>query len=411
MLKLLERIRQSNVTLRGDLDFVNEWQYFCDDPSLQHDQLTNTGPFAGTLIAFRTGTKLRARYSHLLPSSSSPHKVKFWASSTQRVIDTAQYFANGFFGLDWASTATLHVVSDSSKMGANTLTPQNTCLRYRSDPELGHNYGYIQLAKFSATYIHNISVRFQEQNPDLAFTDREIYSMQEMCGFEMLARGSSPWCEVFTYEDWRNFEYARDLLLYYRAGPGNKFGGPMGWLWLNATAKLLQQGPDAGKIFFSFVQDGNLVAMLATLGIFYSPTTLPTTHRDSSRIWRLSQVTPMSGRVVLERLACDPTLASSQYKLHHDFPKGDTSAQQRILQDTRNSTFIRININDGIVALPNCTSGPGSSCPLEEFLAFVKRRGVEAGNFRETCGLGDDVPGALEFLHQWKSDDGGMLNA
>ena len=137
--------------------------------------------------------------------------------------------------------------------------------------------------------------------------------------------------------------------------------------------------------------------MLAALGIFSSHTTLPTTHLDPSRIWRLSQVTPMSGRVLFERLTCDPTHASSQYRMHHD---DGTSAQQRVLQSTQKDTFIRVNINDGIVALPNCTSGPGSSCPLEAFLAFVKRRGEEAGDFREICGLGDDVPGALEFLHQ-----------
>ncbi len=75
--------------------------------------------------------------------------------------------------------------------------------------------------------------------------------MQEMCGFETLARGSSPWCDVFTHEDWLNFEYARDVIHYYRAGPGNRFGAPMGWLWLNATASLLEKGPDAGKLFFS----------------------------------------------------------------------------------------------------------------------------------------------------------------
>ncbi|KAL8829657.1 MAG: hypothetical protein Q9191_001886 [Dirinaria sp. TL-2023a] len=400
MLKLLERIRQSNVTLRGDLGFVNQWQYFCDDSSAQHDQLTRTGPYAGTMSAFRTGTKLRTRYSHLLPSSSSPHRLNFWASSTKRVVDTAEYFAHGLFGLDWASTATLHIVSDSSNLGANTLTPQNTCLRYRSDSELGHNYGYIQLAKFSATYLHKIGVRFRRQNPHLPFTDQEIYSMQEMCGFETLTRGGSPWCAVFTHEDWRNFEYARDILLYYRAGPGNKFGAPMGWLWLNATAKLLQQGPDVGKMFLSFVHDGNLVAMLAALGIFYSPASLPTTYRDPSRIWRLSQVTPMSGRVIFERLTCNPTHASSQYKPYHDHAEDGKNTQHSVLQDARNSTFIRININDGIVALPNCTSGPGSSCPLEEFLAFINRRGDEVGDFRTVCGLGDNVPGALEFLHQ-----------
>ena len=154
--------------------------------------------------------------------------------------------------------ATLHVVSDSSKRGANTLTPQKTCLKYRSDTEHGHEYGYVRLAEFAATYLPKIRIRFQRQNPDITFTNQELYSMQEMCGFETLARGSSAWCEVFTHEDWLNFEYARDIVHYYRAGPGNQFGAPMGWLWLNATAKMLQKGPDAGKIFLSLYVPSSL---------------------------------------------------------------------------------------------------------------------------------------------------------
>lgn len=75
--------------------------------------------------------------------------------------------------------------------------------------------------------------------------------MQELCGFETLVRGNSPWCDAFHHKDWLNFEYARDILHYYRAGPGNRFALAMGWLWLNATARLLEIGPSAGKLFFS----------------------------------------------------------------------------------------------------------------------------------------------------------------
>ncbi|KAL8910838.1 MAG: hypothetical protein Q9172_007780, partial [Xanthocarpia lactea] len=117
--------------------------------------------------------------------------------------------------------------------------------------QTGHDYGLIQLTKFRSTYLPAISARFQAQNPGIQFTDGEIYSMQEMCGFEILVRGTSPWCNVFSHDDWLDFEYARDVIHYYRAGPGNRFGPAMGWLWLNATANLLAKGPDAGKLFFS----------------------------------------------------------------------------------------------------------------------------------------------------------------
>lgn len=210
------------------------------------------GPYAGTLSAFRAGTRFRTRYLHLLSPEGSHYKIDLWASSTQRVVDTARYFVTGLFGLDWADEkAALHLIPNSPERGTNTLTPQNTCLRYRWDTELGRDYGRSQLTSFTATYLPVIRARFREQNPSIEFTDREVYIMQEICGFETLARGTSPWCKAFSHEDWRNFEYARDVGHYYRAGPGNRYGATMGWLWLNATASLLRQGPEAGKMFFS----------------------------------------------------------------------------------------------------------------------------------------------------------------
>ncbi|KAL8652833.1 MAG: hypothetical protein Q9226_004097 [Calogaya cf. arnoldii] len=381
MLTLLQRIKDSSITLKGDLEFVNDWQYFS---LTEHDQLTTTGPYAGTLSSFAAGTRLRTRYLHLLRSIPDTQTTNFWASDCNRVIETARYFATGFFGLDWNSTsAKLHVIPETAELGADTLTPGDTCLKYNDDLRTGHDYGLIQLAKFRSTYTPAISARFQTQNPGIEFTNGEIYSMQEMCGFEILIRGSSPWCDIFSHDDWLNFEYARDVIHYYRAGPGNRFGPAMGWLWLNATANLLAKGPDAGKLFFSFVHDGDIVPMLAAVDLFPSKQLLPVSHRPQTRQWRTSQVTPMNGRIIFERLRCK---RSSKDSLT-DHEKG--------LQH-----YVRININDGIVALPGCTSGPGSSCPLEEFLAFVQRRGKEIGDFREICGLGDDAPARIEFLHQ-----------
>jgi len=139
--------------------------------------------------------------------------------------------------------------------------------------------------------------------------------------------------------------------------------------------------------------------MLSALDIFHSDTILPTTHRDPSRTWRLSQVTPMSGRIIFERLSCPPSShTNAPHRQAND--RGDPYQTSLHQQQAQNNTYVRININDGIVALPNCTSGPGSSCPLGEFVAFVKSRGEEMGDFREICGLGSDVPGSLDFLHQ-----------
>lgn len=67
----------------------------------------------------------------------------------------------------------------------------------------------------------------------------------------MLLTGKSKWCDVFQQDEWLSFEYARDLLHYYRAGPGNPYAKSMGMIWLEATANLLQQGPDVGPLYLS----------------------------------------------------------------------------------------------------------------------------------------------------------------
>lgn len=55
-------------------------------------------------------------------------------------------------------------------------------------------------------------------------------------------------------------------------------------------------------------------------------------------------------------------------------------------------------VNDAVVPIPGCTSGPGSSCPLEDFLAYVQKRGKFAGDFVERCGL-SNVPNATSIAN------------
>lgn len=87
----------------------------------------------------------------------------------------------------------------------------------------------------------------------------------------------------------------------------------------------------------------------------------------------------MGARVTLERMTCP----SASPESHGE----------------RGDTYVRININDKVIPLPYCRSGPGLSCPLAEFAAHVRRRGLETGDFGEVCGLDGEL-GGITFLHQ-----------
>lgn len=90
----MERIEEVNVPLNGSLSFLNNWTYFTNDPSKDLNQLTTTGPYAGTLQAFTTGVRFRTRYGHILPKNI---KTRLWASDSNRVIQTAKYFSSGLY--------------------------------------------------------------------------------------------------------------------------------------------------------------------------------------------------------------------------------------------------------------------------------------------------------------------------
>lgn len=252
MLELYHRMKKSNVTFSDDLEFVNDWEFLTLDPSLHFENLVSTGPNAGTLQAFRTGIELRTRYHDLLNGAVARGQTTYWASDSARVIESARYFAAGFFGLDNKRKAQLEIIPETRDVGGNTLTPGKSCRKYVDNADdYGHNLGARKLLEFRSTYIPQIISRLMQAHPDFVFTESEVYSMQELCGFEILAKGRSRWCEVFTKSEMQSFEYARDLLHYYKTGPGNPYGPTMGGLWLNATANLLQAGPAEGALFFS----------------------------------------------------------------------------------------------------------------------------------------------------------------
>lgn len=125
------------------------------------------------------------------------------------------------------------------------------------------------------------------------------------------------------------------------------------------------------RLMKSSVHDGDIAPLITFLGIITPNEHLPTTHIPHDRPWWKGQVTPMGGRIIFELLSC-----------------------------RKSGKYVRINVNDGITALPECSSGPGSSCPLDEFAVLVARKGREFGEFREVCGLGREAGEGITFLHQ-----------
>jgi len=200
MLALVNHIKATRIKLNGSLAFVNEWDFFMDRPEHHLEALVATGQNAGTLQAFSTGVELRTRYESLRQQALTHNRTSFWASDSRRVIETAKCFAAGFFGVNWDSLSNLFVIPETNATGGDTLTPGKTCKRYiRNEDGYGREYGVKMLSEWRAAYLPRIAARLKKENPEVSFNEAHVYSMQEMCGFEMIAKGSSRWCDVFTH--------------------------------------------------------------------------------------------------------------------------------------------------------------------------------------------------------------------
>lgn len=121
------------------------------------------------------------------------------------------------------------------------------------------------------------------------------------------------------------------------------------------------------------VHDGDIAPFITALGVLgIDKEQLPTTHVVADRMWRTSSILPMGARVTLERMSC---------------------------QSGNDKSYVRVNINDRIMPLPFCKSGPGESCPLGRFVDYVYQRREKVGDFTEVCGLQGDTR-SITFLHQ-----------
>ncbi|KAK3068743.1 hypothetical protein LTR53_013439 [Teratosphaeriaceae sp. CCFEE 6253] len=431
MLELYHRIQAESVTLNGSLAFANAWDFFMPSPGQHLEHLVPTGPYAGTLQAFATGVRLRTRYANLLASAlARDHTTMFWASGFKRVEDTAALFGTAFFGLHWRAkgTAALQVIPETADRGGDTLTPGRTCFKYAHNADAqGHAQGERMWHEWRGVYLPPIVARLARENPGMLFSESEVYSMQELCGFEMIAKGGSQWCAVFTEREWEGFEYAWDVLHYYHSGPGNPYSAVMGGLWLDATTGLLKHGPEeAGPLFFSLcvgpparltevglsssvvprtdhqtysAHDGDLLPILTALGFWPGHNAthpqLPTSHMSADRHFRTSDLVPMSATLILERLACPARERWCEDRAEFGYPN-----MVYCEPEGREERFVRVVVNEGVVALPGCEGGPGRSCGLEEFLGRVEEEGRSRGGFREVCGLPKDARKGISFLHQ-----------
>ena len=337
----------------------------------------------GKLEAAQLGINLGFKY----PGLKQPKKI--WTSSAERTFESAKALVRGFEKDDNA----IGVVSvyESKEGGANTLTPYSSCPKY--SPAAGSDQSSVYLDAFTKPII----ARLNAAAPGFEFTAEDIYGMMELCGYESVIRGRSPFCDLdlFTPDDWLGWEYTADVMYHYNVGYGSEVSGPIGFPWLNATANLLtadSAGADAEDLYVSFTHRELPPTVLVAMGLFNNSafggseatinSTMPGDRINHRRAWKSSRILPFLTNIAIERLNCSGSPG---------FEDGD---------------YYRVLVNNAPQPLPDCADGPGvSTCSREGFGTFLKEREVRFNGYSDKCGV--DYKNTTDVLTIYSDPNGG----
>ncbi|KAI0173513.1 histidine acid phosphatase [Hypoxylon sp. FL1284] len=294
---------------------------------------------------------LANRFAIRYPTLKAPSKI--WASSPARTFDTAQAFAQGLETEDHPIEVIR--VNEGSHDGANNLVPYQACPEYREE-------GIRIATPYRELFTKPIKARFDAMAPAYNFTTADVVGMMLLCGYESAIQGDSPFCslDLFPRDDWLGWEYTDDIRYNYDVGYGNYVSGPVGFPWVNATARLLMAETADEDAYVSFTHRTLPSMALVVLGLFNNTAfvgsgpgvneSLPLDRVNPHRAWRTSNISPDLGNVVIEKLAC----AGS-----HGFDDGE---------------YYRVLVNNAPQAIPGCAQGPGASCPRSGFEDLLKEK-------------------------------------
>ncbi|KAF7329418.1 Acid phosphatase [Mycena kentingensis (nom. inval.)] len=373
-----------NLSAGGPLEFLNTWEYKLGAEILS--------PF-GRAELFELGVGFRIKYGNLLKGFAN---LPVWRTTSQeRMVDSALHFAAGFFGVQQYQTD-YHQLLEIEALGFNsTLAPYDQC------PNANNAIATIATNFTNAwaeIYLKDAQKRLAPHISGLTLNTTWLFAMQQTCAYETVALGYSAFCDLFTEEEWKGFEYSVDLSFWYNNGPGNPAVAAQGIGWVYelvsrltgeritaaaATTNTTIVGsnitfPLDQPIYVDATHDTVISAIVVAMNFTSMAKTgpLPATHIPKNRSYVVNQISPFASNLVGQVLSC---------------PASDSSPGST---PTPTPTHIRWLLNDAVVPLDRifgCGTSSSGLCSLDAFIAGMKQR-IEEVDFELGCFGNYSIP-------------------
>ncbi|KAF8998408.1 histidine phosphatase superfamily [Cyathus striatus] len=365
----------------GPLEFLNTWKF-----RLGAEILT---PF-GRSELFNLGVGFSVKYGDLLKDFKD--LPVFRTTSEARMVDSALHFAAGFFGVQTYQQDYHQLIMIESQGFNNSLDPSSMC------PNANDNisaFGTTQGNKWAEIYLQPTLKRLQPFVEGLDLEVADLNAMQQLCAYETVALGYSAFCEIFTEEEWKGFEYYLDLIFWYGAGPGSPASSAQGIGYVEELVSRLTQTPittprstvnvtlASNNVTFPLNQpiyvDASHDTAMSTIFVAMNFTSLvdngplPTDHIPKRQTYFVNQIAPFATNLVGQVLSC---------------PASGTP------------THIRWILNDAVLPLTGiegCKSNKDGMCELPTFIKAMEQR-IEEVDFEFDCFGNYTIPSPDEIV-------------
>ncbi|KAI1759212.1 phosphoglycerate mutase-like protein [Hypoxylon sp. FL1150] len=247
---------------------------------------------------FDHGIELRLQYPELYAETN------VLAGDEDRVVESARWFMDGYYGRASNSTAKLDIIGEDEDT-VSWITPHKSCAKWNT------SYGDDVVSEWQAVYLPPIAERINgvlsKAYPDVNFTAAHVRGMLFACayGTSVHGVGSSPWCPVFLPEEIMQNEYESDLRMRGFSGYGlpGEMGSVLGSLLVGNMTAFLKQDTGA-NVSFNFGHDKTIALGLTALGLASDGSYPPTGPVNPDRSWRAAKQMPFAGNMLFKRLEC-----------------------------------------------------------------------------------------------------------
>ena len=320
-------------------------------------------------------------YAHLYNTST---KILARTTTQDRMLKSAEYFMAGFFGLGWTNNVTLVVsIEGDDSNWNNSLAGYDNCNNSNTAVATGGTNASLIWQK---TYLADAVKRLNKDSKGFKWNTSAVYNAQTLCPYETVAYGYSAWCDLFTYDEWKGFEYSIDLSFagnnYFQSPTGRAVG--IGWvqellarleghLITTPTAQdnitldsSTSTFPLNQSIYFDFSHDTNIAAILTAFGLTQFAPLLPTSGPPKDQQLIVSHLQPFGTRVDIEIITAPHPVAE------HRTESSDVYSDQKGPE----TKYIHFIINQRTLPLgksfPECGSRSDGWCEVTTFLKLQK---------------------------------------